>query len=156
MLIKKKIYKSNQQTILMNKLVYLIVVVVALGALYYVIPSPEGTYTETQAETLEEAIQMAEEQDKLVFVYINSDNCPYCRKMEKAFNTSKEFQTIIDERFIWVTLDFVKNPELVRKYNLQGPPVIIIMDQKGEAITGMLGYPPNGIEEVIKMIEEGT
>ncbi|MGD2249733.1 MAG: thioredoxin family protein [Candidatus Methanofastidiosia archaeon] len=140
----------------MNKLVYLIVVVVALGALYYLIPSQEGTYTETQAQTLEEAIQMAKEQDKLVFVYINSQNCPYCRKMEKEFDKSDEFKKIIDEQFVWVTLDFLENPGLVRKYNLQGPPVIIVMDQNGEAITGMLGYPPNGIEEVIKMIEEGT
>jgi thioredoxin-related protein len=143
----------------MNKLVYLVIVVVALGALYYVIPQ-DGSHTEppteTQAQTLEEAIQMANEQDKLVFVYINSTNCPYCRMMEKEFDQSDEFKKIIGEQFVWVTLDFQKNLDLVRKYNLQGSPVIIIMDQNGEPITGMIGYPPNGIEDVIKMIEEGT
>jgi thioredoxin-related protein len=136
----------------MNKLVYLSVIIIALGATYFLLPQRQSP--STQAATLEEAVLMAREQDKLVFLYINSNNCPYCRMLEEEFAESEEFQSVIHEKYVWITLDFTKNLNLARRFGLQGPPAMIILDQNGTAITGIPGYPPQGVQDVIAMLKE--
>ncbi|MBU7014397.1 MAG: thioredoxin family protein [Theionarchaea archaeon] len=136
----------------MNKLVYLFVIIIALGAVYLLFPQEQSL--STQATTLEEAVLMAREQDKLVFLYINSQNCPYCRILEEEFAESEEFQTVVHEDYIWITLDFTQNLNLARRFGLQGPPAMIILDQNGTAITGIPGYPPEGVRDVISMLKE--
>lgn len=135
----------------MNKMVYLLIVVIALGALYYVFP---GSDPETEALTLEDGIKLAREQGKLIFLYINAKTCPYCRQLEKEFAESEEFQQVVKQDYIWVTLDFQKNYTLARRFGLQGPPAMIILDQDGKAITGIPGYPPRGVLDVIDMLKE--
>lgn len=133
----------------MNKSVYIILIIIVLGALYLL--APKG---ETQADTLEDGIKLAREQDKLIFLYINADWCTYCRLIEQEFTRSEEFQKIIDDNFIWVTLDFEENLALARRFGLRGPPAMIVLDQNGEAITGIPGYPPGGVSDVIFMLRE--
>ncbi|KYK38054.1 MAG: thioredoxin family protein [Theionarchaea archaeon] len=133
----------------MNKSIYVIIIIIALGTLYFLIPGEES-----QAETLEEGIELAKEQDKLVFLYVTSDWCTYCSVIEQEFARSEEFRNIIKEHFIWVTLDFDRNPAVVSQFNLRGTPAIIILDQNGKPITGMLGYPPGGVSDVISMLKE--
>jgi thioredoxin-related protein len=136
----------------MNRTYYLIIVIAALGAAYLLVPGNETE--QTQAQTLEEGIRLAREQDKLIFLYINSDNCSYCRLLERQFTESEEFQEIIDQHFVWVTLKFEENLTLANRFGLRGPPALIVMDQNGEGIIGIPGYPPRGVLDVIAMLEE--
>ncbi len=133
----------------MNKVVYLPIIIIILGAAYLMIPEEKG-----QAQTLEEGMQLAKEQDKLVFLYINASWCTYCRMLEQQFSQSEEFQQVIEEHYIWVTLDFERNLALAQRFGLRGPPAMIILDQEGNAITGIPGYPPNGVQDVIAMLRE--
>lgn len=135
----------------MNKLVYLAVIVILLGMVYFL--TPKG---QSQAETLEEGIALAKEQDKLVFLYINAPWCTYCPLLEEEFAQSGEFQQIIDEHYIWVTLDFDRNLALAQQFGLRGPPAMIVFDQNGNVITGIPGYPPNGVQDVITMLKEAS
>jgi thioredoxin 1 len=143
----------------MNKAAYLIIVVVALGLIYYIIPEQESkaeTKTDIQVETLEEGIELARKENKLVFLYINSESCSYCRILEKQFAESEEFQKIIDQYYIWVTLDFQRNPAIVARFRLQGSPAMIIIDQNDEPVFGIPGYPPRGVVDVIAMLKEAV
>lgn len=133
----------------MNKSVYLIIIVVVLGAIYILIPGGES-----QADTLEEGIRLAREQDKLIFLYVNGDWCTYCSLLETQFSQSEKFQNLIDEHYIWVTLAFEKNPTIVRRFKLRGPPALFVLDQDGSLIMEIIGYPPHGISDVIFMLEE--
>ena len=133
----------------MNKSVYLIFIIIVLGALY--VFTPKG---DTTAETLEDGIVLAKEQDKLVFLYINAVWCGYCRQIEREFAQSQEFNDIIGKNYIWVTLDFDENLTLARQYGLKGPPAMIVLDQDGQPITGIPGYPPGGVLDVIAMLKE--
>lgn len=137
----------------MNKIMYLFIVVIALAALYYIVPGSEQEL-ETEATTLEDGVRLAREQDKLVFLYINAKTCVYCRQIEKEFAESEEFQQIVEQSYIWVTLDFQQNYTLARRFGLQGPPAMIVLDQNGTAITGIPGYPPRGVLDVIDMLKE--
>ena len=138
----------------MNSKVYILIVIVALGAIYLLVPREQ--FHKSDAETIEEGVELAREQNKLIFLYINADWCTYCRLIEKEFGESEEFQQIMDEHYIWVTLDFNENPALVSRFNLQGPPAMIVLKQNGEALVGIPGYPPNGVLDVIAMLKEAS
>lgn len=134
----------------MNKAVYLLfAVILMIGALYLFSPQEQA-----QAMSLEEGIRLAREQNKLIFLYVTADWCGYCRLLDQEFKESEEFKKIIGEHYVWVTLDFDENPTVVSRFRLQGPPALIILDQNGEGITGIPGYPPNGVEDIILMLKE--
>ena len=133
----------------MNKSVYLILILGVLGAIYILMPGEE-----TQAGTLEDGIKLARDQDKLIFLYVNGDWCTYCKLLETQFSQSQEFQYLVDEHYIWVTLAFEKNPTIVRRFNLRGPPALFVLDQDGSLIMEIIGYPPHGISDVIFMLQE--
>jgi hypothetical protein len=133
----------------MNKSVYLIIIVGVLGAIYILIPSGD-----TQAETLEDGIKLAREQNKLIFLYVNGDWCTYCKLLEAQFSQSQEFQDLINDHYIWVTLAFEKNPTIVRRFNLRGTPALFVLDQDGSLIMEIIGYPPHGVSDVIFMLKE--
>ena len=140
---------KKQKSLKENKLVYLLIVVIILGALSIVVPGKQ-----TEATTLEEGIRLARDQNKLIFLYVNGEGCAYCRLLEQQFAESDEFKKIIDENYIWVTLDFVQNPTIVNRFGLRGPPALIILDENGGTITGIPGYPPNGVQDLIVMLNE--
>lgn len=135
----------------MNKSVYLVLIIIVLGALY--VFAPKG---DTSATTLEEGIALAKEQDKLIFLYFTADWCGYCRQIEREYAQSQEFKDIIEEHYIWVTLDFEENLTYARQLGLKGPPAMIVLDQNGKPITGIPGYPPAGVLDVIAMLEEAS
>lgn len=135
----------------MNKLIYLLVIIVLLGAVYLLAPEQDH---QSQAGSIEEGIVLAREQNKMIFLYITADWCTYCHVIEKEFTESEKFQQIMDEHYIWVTLDFDKNPTLMSNLGLRGPPAFIVLDQSGDIIAGIPGYPPNGIRDVNTMLEE--
>ncbi|MBU7018828.1 MAG: thioredoxin family protein [Theionarchaea archaeon] len=132
-----------------NKLVYLLVIIIILGALYIVVPGKQ-----VEATSLEEGIRLARDQDKLIFLYINGEGCAYCRLLEQQFAQSEEFKNIIEENYIWVTLDFVQNPTIVNRFGLRGPPALIVLDENGATIMGIPGYPPNGVQDLLVMLKE--
>lgn len=135
----------------MNKLVYVAVIIILLGMVYFF--TPKG---QSQAETLDDGIRLAQEQDKLVFLYINSKWCTYCRLLEQQFAQSSEFKQLIEEHYIWVTLDFDQNLALAQQLGLRGPPAMIIIDKNRTVLTGIPGYPPNGVQDVIAMLKEAS
>jgi thioredoxin-related protein len=133
----------------MNKSVYLIIILGVLGAIYILMPNEES-----QAQSLEDGIKLARDQDKLIFLYVNGEWCTYCKLLESQFSQSEEFQNLVDDHYIWVTLAFEKNPTIVRRFNLRGPPALFVLDQNGSLIMEIIGYPPHGVSDVIFMLEE--
>jgi hypothetical protein len=133
----------------MNKSVYLIIILGVLGAIYILLPNDES-----QAQTLEDGIKLAREQDKLIFLYVNGEWCTYCQLLESQFSQSEEFQNLVEEHYIWVTLAFEENPTIVRRFDLRGAPALFVLDQNGSLIMEIIGYPPHGVSDVIFMLKE--
>ena len=55
------------------------------------------------ADFLEAESAKALKEKKLILLYIESDNCPYCRKMKKEIFDEKKKKKKIDEKFIFVS-----------------------------------------------------
>jgi len=116
-------------------------------------------------DNLEEAIKIAEKEDKTVLVnFTGSDWCKWCIKLSDEVFKQKEFEEYADENLVLVMLDFPRSIEqsqevkdynraLMNKYQVRGYPTILIINAAGERI-GTTGYQPGGPEKYIKHLEE--
>jgi thioredoxin-related protein len=103
---------------------------------------------------LQEAIELASENDKKVLVYGNAAWCTYCKKMEKEVFTTDSVQQLTNEHFYSVWMDIESEDSLTfrgqemtqmqfsRAMRITGTPTFIFIDSEGEIIAGQPGYIP--------------
>ncbi|WP_010522368.1 thioredoxin family protein [Aquimarina agarivorans] len=115
---------------------------------------------------LDEAKKIAALEDKkIVMVFMGSDWCPPCKKLNKNVLSSKEFKAHADRNYVMVKVDFPKktpnllsenqtayNLELSKQYNPKRKlPRIIVMNDKAE-ILGKTGYKRMNPMAYIKLL----
>lgn len=106
---------------------------------------------------LEEAMELAEQNDKKVLVYANAVWCTYCKKMEKEVFTQESVQEITNEHFYSVWMDIESDEKLTfrdqemtqiqfsRAMRITGTPTFIFFDSEGEIIAGQPGFIPEDL-----------
>ena len=116
-------------------------------------------------ENLEEAIKKADEENKTVFInFTGSDWCKWCIKLSDEVFKKKEFEAYAKENLVLVKLDFPRNiqqsqevkdynKKLMRTYQVQGYPTVVVLNKKGERI-GTTGYVPGGPFKYVQHLEE--
>lgn len=116
---------------------------------------------------VETAAKTAQSQDKKLFVYIHTDWCSWCRKMEEETFSSDDVAEYLNDKFIPVHLDaesqhqVIFNGQQISKQDLavalgaQGYPSNIFLTSNGETITIAPGYmPPDRFLKVLSFIAE--
>ncbi|NPA52839.1 MAG: DUF255 domain-containing protein [Aquificae bacterium] len=90
---------------------------------------------------LDTAFKRAEKENKIIFVYLYSPKCHYCKDMEKKVFTDKKIQEIITKHFIPVKIrkctddgHFIKV-----QYGFIGTPMFYFIDKNGELIKSIFG-----------------
>lgn len=84
--------------------------------------------------------KQAQQENKLVMLYLSADWCMFCKKME---NTTWKEQQVIDtvqENFIAVKIKDEANPELAEKFRTYGRPAVIFYDANETEILQKKGY----------------
>ncbi len=118
-------------------------------------------------DDFDKAVAAAKEQKKDLFVdFTGSDWCHWCKILDKEVFAHDEFLGPIQENFILVALDFpnseeakakVPNPErneeLMKKYEIQGFPTILMMSADGE-VFAQTGYQAGGPEKYLASVNE--
>ena len=108
--------------------------------------------------SIDEAIEMAREQNSPVMIYFNgSDWCPWSQKLSKEVFETEEFDAWFDSKIVPVFVDFPKTkslPEYLSKQNnkllsryrphLTGFPTALFVKPNG-AVIGKLGYVEGGV-----------
>ncbi|WP_010179882.1 thioredoxin family protein [Aquimarina agarilytica] len=115
---------------------------------------------------LDEAKKVAAiENKKIVMVFMGSDWCPPCKRLNSNILSSKEFKSHADRNYVMVKVDFPKktpnllsenqtayNLELTKKYNPSRKlPRVIVMDKEAEVL-GMAGYKRMKPMQYIKLL----
>lgn len=93
-------------------------------------------------DNLDEALQKAQAEDKLVYIDFYTDWCKYCIQMyDEAYKDPRIVQLLTD-KFIPVQLnrESPENAEIVKKYKIYGQPVEMVINADGEVIWGYKGY----------------
>lgn len=144
----------------------IVVTLLAIGAINYLpkqITSPDSK-NDLWLRNYEQAKDLAKKQDKFLLLdFTGSDWCGWCIKLKQEVFLSTEFQNYAASHFILVEVDFPRtkqqseaeksqNEALMKKFNVQGFPTIIVLDSDGVAI-GKTGYAPGGPSEFIKALD---
>jgi thiol:disulfide interchange protein len=95
----------------------------------------EGSY--------EEALEVAKEQNKLVFMDCYTVWCGPCKMMDKNTFTDEKVGDFFNQHFINVKMDMEKGegPQLARSFRIRGYPTFLFIDPNtGEAKETAMGY----------------
>lgn len=106
-------------------------------------------------ESYQEAITIAKEQNRQVFMYFTgSDWCGWCKRLNSEVLSTPEFTKYAAARLVLLKIDFpretkqppeltAQNLALARKYRIEGYPTIVVFSSEGRRLAD-LGYEPGG------------
>lgn len=99
--------------------------------------------------SLKQGMDLASDNDKMLFVYLRSETCGWCQKFESESFTDKGIKSLLNEYFVLVTIDVYKQKDVVTKLGVRGTPASVFFDASGKEILRIPGY-----EEAAEFLED--
>ncbi len=92
--------------------------------------------------TWDEALQLAKEEGKPIFLDISASWCGPCKRLKATTFTDAEVGDLYNANFINVLVDGEKGEgiQLATKYKIRGFPSLIFVDSDGQLIAQTTGY----------------
>ena len=92
--------------------------------------------------TFQQAMELAEKENKLIFLDIYATWCGPCKKLKSNTFSNKEVGEFYNQTFVNVSLDGENGEgiELSRKYGVRGYPTLLFIDAKGKVVSETSGY----------------
>jgi len=89
-----------------------------------------------------EALQIAQESEKLIFLDVYATWCGPCKKLKTTTFANAEVGTYFTQNFINVAVDGEAGEgiELAKKYGVRGYPTLLFINSKGEVVKQTAGY----------------
>jgi thioredoxin-related protein len=79
-------------------------------------------------------------QNKLVFVYVKSKTCSWCAKMNNETFSSPGIISLINKKFIPVSVDVVSDAAIASRLHTNGTPTLIVINSSQHEISRLEGY----------------
>lgn len=94
--------------------------------------------------TLDEALQKAKLENKLVFVDCYTSWCGPCKMLQRNTFPDEKVGDYFNMNFVSVKFDCEKEngPEVCRKYNVRAYPTLLFLDVDGKVLQTTMGYRP--------------
>lgn len=104
--------------------------------------SAEGKGMVFQNGTLQEALDLAKKEKKMVFVDIYATWCGPCKLLKKNTFSNESVGKFYNEKFVNITIDGEKGEgiDLIKKYNVMAYPTLIYLDADGNVKHQTMGY----------------
>ena len=129
------------------KSVYLSLTTIAFILMAFSYPSVDSAKAkeggiEFHEGSFEEVLQLAEKENKLIFLDIYASWCGPCKRLKSKTFSDSEVGGFYNKEFINVAIDAEKGEgiELARKYGVKSYPTLLFVDFKGEVVLGTVGY----------------
>jgi len=154
LLSEKKRRQQNQ----MKRGIWISLTLISLSSLSILVPHHlnSGSSRSIEWRSYESALSRAKARDKAIYIYFYTDQCRYCRKMERETLADSKVIDILDEHFLSVRIDADRNSKLSREYSIRGVPVSWFLDSQGMRVGNLPGFVPvDDFVKVLKYIGEG-
>lgn len=118
-----------------------------VGSLYFSFTIP--TKDETVAKgidffkgTFQEALALAEKEQKYVFVEVYATWCGPCKQLKRTTFKDKEVGAYFNKNFINIAIDgeTEEGDKILSRYQIRSYPTLLILDAKGRVLTRQTGF----------------
>lgn len=127
--------------------------------LFLVLLSAEGVTAQDSIEwvSVEEALERAEEEEKLILIDVFAPWCPYCQRMQEEVYPDSHVEEAIDTYFLPVRISVESEDpvrfmnreftqaEFARALRYQNVPTTYFMNARGEVVGQQPGYLPEEV-----------
>lgn len=90
-----------------------------------------------------DALKLAKEQKKLIFIDAYTDWCGPCKMMASRTFTDANVGTFFNEKFINLKIEMEKDAdgaEIMRRYRVQAYPTLLFVDGNGKLVHTLIGF----------------
>jgi uncharacterized protein YyaL (SSP411 family) len=104
----------------------------------------------------QQAKQLAQQQNKLIFVDIGLTHCPPCRYLAKNVYTNSQVADYLNKNFVPVLYlaDQDRLPPEVANYFTGSTPTILFIKPNGELLTSFIGArPPQAFLKILQQVQ---
>lgn len=105
--------------------------------------------------SLEQAAQLASDNDKILFVYLRSETCGWCKKFEAESFTDDNITSLLNENFILLTIDVYNQKDIATEMGVRGTPTSVFYSASGKEILRIPGYEDKAefLKDIQKLID---
>lgn len=106
--------------------------------------------------SFEEALKLAKEQKKIIFIDAYTEWCGPCKKMAATTFKDPVVGKYFNDRFINLKVEMEKSadgPELARRYRVRAYPTLLFIDEEGKLVHSILGL--HSSDELMAKVKEG-
>ena len=96
--------------------------------------------------SLDEALDKARQENKLVLADMSAIWCPSCRKLDSDVLSNDKVKQSINEKYVFARVEYesAEGEAFMEKYNVSGFPTLLILDQDGNKLKKLpLTFNPN-------------
>lgn len=117
-------------------------------------PSNEDKGIDFKDISFEEALALAEKENKLVFLDAYAVWCGPCKMMDRTTFRSEKVGRLFNKSFINIKIDMEKGegPALARKYQVTAYPTFFVLNPDGKMVKRIIGYM--GEDQLIGQVQE--
>jgi len=101
----------------------------------------------------DEALEKAQQEDKLMLVMLSQAGCPACKYMKDVVLPSKNVSKEIKKNFVFVELD-INEEKIPKKLDYMGTPTFHFLDKNGKKLD--VSYGSSNVEDFMITLEEVT
>lgn len=103
-------------------------------------PAEKGIHFESI--TFNQALQEAKKEHKLVFMNVYATWCVPCKMMMKNTLTTEKVGSVFNKDFVNISVNAEKGEgiELVKRYQITGHPIMLVINPDGNVVKRILGY----------------
>lgn len=155
------VLSSQEQTVLRTTREYNLFIRVKSGKTYFVLAGADREQTRLAVtdlkdevlsyipkdpvkwlDNLDEALQKAEEENKLIYIDFYTEWCIYCMQMDRNTYTDPRIINVLTESFVPVKLnrERLENADVVKKYKVYVQPVEMVLTPAGDVVWSRRGY----------------
>lgn len=104
-------------------------------------------------DNISSAWKQAKELDRPILIYVASNSCTFCRKMEHGTLKNPEVARQVEARFVGVSINSSNQPNVARSLRIRAYPTTLVYAPDGKLITSMRGYVgPEEFHQKLKSI----
>jgi thioredoxin-related protein len=100
------------------------------------------------------AWKQAKELERPILIYVASNACAYCRKMEEGTLQDPDVQSQVKNGFVGLSINGSSQPKVARSLRVRAYPTTLVYGHDGKLITSKRGYVgPREFQQLLQSIQ---